>query len=41
MQRFYDDDGMNFAVLICLGFAYANITDVGETLSHHRAHPRG
>jgi hypothetical protein len=41
VQRFYDDDGMNFAVLISLGFAYANITDVGETLSTIERIPEG
>ncbi len=41
MQRFYDDEGMNFAVLISLGFAYANITDVGETLSTIDRIPEG
>src|SRR6476469_4060070 len=41
MQRFYDDDGMNFAVLISLGFAYANITDVGETLATIDRIPEG
>lgn len=33
MQRFYEDEGMNFAVLFSLGFAYSNISDVGETLA--------
>ena len=41
MQRFYDDDGMNFAVLISLGFAYSNITDVGETLATIERIPEG
>ena len=41
MQRFYDDDGMNFAVLNSLGFAYANITDVGETLATIERIPDG
>ena len=41
MQRFYDDEGMNFAVLISLGFAYANITDVGETLATIERIPEG
>lgn len=41
MQRFYDDDDMNFAVLISLGFAYAGITDVGETLSTIERIPAG
>src|SRR5215510_8704420 len=41
MHRFYDDEGMNFAVLISLGFAYANITDVGETLATIERIPEG
>jgi dienelactone hydrolase len=41
MQRFYQDDGMNFAVLISLGFAYGNITDVGETLATIERIPEG
>jgi len=41
VQRFYDDDGMNFAVLISLGFAYAGITDVGETLATISRIPEG
>jgi alpha-beta hydrolase superfamily lysophospholipase len=41
VQRFYDDDGMNFAVLISLGFAYANITDAGETLATIERIPEG
>lgn len=41
MQRFYQDDGMNFAVLIFLGSAYANITDVGETLATIERIPEG
>jgi dienelactone hydrolase len=41
MQRFYDDDGMNFAVLLSLGFAYANTADVGETLSTIERIPEG
>jgi hypothetical protein len=41
VQRFYQDDGMNFAVLISLGFAYANITDVGETLATIERIPEG
>ena len=39
MPRFYDDEGMNFAVLISLGFAYANIADVGGDARDHRANP--
>lgn len=41
MHRFYDDDGMNFAVLSSLGFAYSNITDVGETLATIERIPDG
>jgi hypothetical protein len=41
MQRFYDDEGMNFAVLLSLGFAYANIADVGETLATIERIPDG
>jgi dienelactone hydrolase len=41
MQRFYQDEGMNFAVLISLGFAYGNITDVGETLATIERIPEG
>lgn len=33
VQRFYEDEGMNFAVLLSLGAAYANLADVGETLA--------
>jgi dienelactone hydrolase len=41
MLRFYDDEGMNFAVLLSLGFTYANIADVGETLSTIERIPEG
>lgn len=41
MQRFYEDEGMNFAVLISLGSAYANLTDVGETLATIERIPDG
>jgi dienelactone hydrolase len=41
VQRFYEDEGMNFAVLIGLGFAYANIADVGETLATIERIPEG
>ncbi len=41
MQRFYDDEGMNFAVLLGLGFAYANLADVGETLATIERIPEG
>ena len=41
MQRFYEDDGMHFAVLLSLGFAYSNIADVGETLATIERIPEG
>lgn len=41
MQRFYDDEGMNLAVLLSLGFAYANLADVGETLATIERIPEG
>jgi Esterase FrsA-like len=41
MQRFYDDEGMNFAVLLSLGFAYSNLADVGETLATIEHIPEG
>ena len=33
ITHFYDDEGMQFGVLLSLGAAYANLTDVGETLA--------
>lgn len=33
MQRFYEDEGMNFTVLLSLGFTNAGIADIGETLA--------
>jgi dienelactone hydrolase len=41
VQRFYEDEGMNFAVLLSLGFAYANLADVGETLATIERIPEG
>lgn len=41
VQRFYDDEGMNFAVLLSLGSAYANLADVGETLATVERVPDG
>src|SRR5579872_6125557 len=41
MQRFYDDDGMNFAVLLGLGSTYANLADVGEVLATIERIPEG
>ncbi|MBV9411949.1 MAG: alpha/beta hydrolase [Acidimicrobiia bacterium] len=41
MQQFFQDAGMNFDVLIGLGFAYANIADVGETLATIERIPNG
>ena len=40
MQRFYDDEGTNFAVLLGLGFCYHGITDTGEVLSTIERVPR-
>jgi hypothetical protein len=33
MQRFYDDEDLNFAVLLALGFAYHGAADAGEVLA--------
>lgn len=41
MRRFYDDDGMNFAVYLSLGCGYANLADVGETLATIERIPDG
>lgn len=41
MRRFFDDEGMNFAVYLGLGFAYANTADVGETLATIERIPDG
>ena len=41
MQRFYRDEGMNFAVYLSLGFAYANLADVGEVLATIERIPDG
>jgi hypothetical protein len=41
MQRFYDDEGMNFAVLLGLGFCYHGISDAGEVLSTIERVPEG
>lgn len=41
MMRFYEDEGMHFAVLLSLGFAYANLADVGETLATIERIPEG
>jgi dienelactone hydrolase len=41
MHQFYADEGMNFAVLLSLGFAYANIADAGETLATIERIPNG
>jgi Esterase FrsA-like len=41
MQRFFDDEGMHFATLITLGFAYTNLADVGETLTTIERIPNG
>ena len=41
MHRFYEDEGMNFAVLLSLGAAYSNLADVGETLATIDRIPNG
>lgn len=41
MKRFYDDETMNFAVLLSLGFVYHGIADVGETLATIEKIPEG
>lgn len=41
MQRFYDDDGFNFAVLLALGSAYRGLADVGEILATIERIPEG
>lgn len=41
MKRFFDDETMNFAVLLSLGFAYHGIADVGETLATIAKVPEG
>lgn len=41
MQRFYDDDGFDFAVLVALGSAYRGLADVGEVLSTVERIPEG
>jgi hypothetical protein len=41
MQRFYDDEGMHFAVLLGLGFAYHGIADAGEVLATIQRVPEG
>ena len=41
MREFYDDEGMNFAVLLGLGFAYHGIADAGETLATIERVPEG
>jgi hypothetical protein len=41
MQRFFKDEGMHFAVLCSLGFAYSNVADVGETLATIERIPEG
>ena len=41
MQRFFDDEGKHFAVLISLGFAYAGLADAGEVLSTIERVPEG
>jgi len=41
MMRFFEDEGMHFAVLLSLGCAYANLSDVGETLATIERIPEG
>jgi len=41
VRRFYDDEGMNFAVLMGLGFVYHGIADAGETLATIERVPEG
>lgn len=41
MQRFYEDIGMNFGVLLALGSTYANLADVGEVLATIERIPEG
>ncbi|NQY56110.1 MAG: alpha/beta fold hydrolase [Ilumatobacteraceae bacterium] len=41
MQRFFEDDGFNFATLIALGSAYRGLADVGEVLSTIERIPEG
>jgi hypothetical protein len=41
MQRFYDNDGFNFATLIALGSAYRGLADVGEVLATIERIPNG
>jgi hypothetical protein len=36
MQRFYDNDGFNFATLIALGSTYRGLADVGESVPSAR-----
>ncbi len=41
MRQFYDDEGLNFAVLLGLGFAYHGIADAGELLATIDRVPEG
>lgn len=41
MQRFFDDDGFQFATLIALGSTYRGLADVGEILSTIDRVPEG
>ena len=41
VQRFFEDDGFNFATLIALGAAYRGLADVGEVLSTIERIPEG
>jgi hypothetical protein len=41
VRKFYDDEGMNFAVLLGLGFVYHGLADAGEILSAVERVPEG
>jgi hypothetical protein len=41
MQRFYEDEGFDFATLIALGSAYRGLADVGEVLATVERVPNG
>jgi hypothetical protein len=41
VRKFYDDEGMNFAVLLGLGFVYHGLADAGEILATIERAPEG
>jgi hypothetical protein len=41
VRKFYDDEGMNFAVLLALGFVYRGLADAGEILATIERVPEG